>query len=135
MKTQIITSLLALTLLGCANTPESQMKQLAADARDIAEVGTTIALIEKPDNRDEIERVVAGLKQLEALPDPITMENLHTVLLLLPVDDLASERGQLYIMGARIILRRVGYEVELGSVSTVRPIVTALREGMEAGLK
>lgn len=139
MKSKLIAlSLLAvITLTGCVSPTkpdvQEQLRQLAADVRDISEAATVIALVEKPSNRDEIESVILGLKALEATPDPITMASLRAVLMKLPFDKLVSEKGQLYILGARIILRRAAYEVDLGSVTTMRPFVTAIREGMEAG--
>jgi len=123
-------------LCGCTTTPQqTQIEQLAADLRDITEATVIIALAEKPDNRDELLLVLGKLKALEALPDPITLTSLRSLLMELPLDRLESDKGQLYIIGARVILRRVSYEVDLGTLTTVRPIVVALREGLEAGLK
>lgn len=122
-------------LTGCSSiqTPEDQLKNLVADARDIGEVGTTIALLENKEFRDELEAVRNALLALEQLPDPITVESLIDVLKNLPVKELQSPKAQLYILAGKLVIRRAGVNYTLGSIG-MRPIVQALREGMEDAL-
>lgn len=121
--------------IGCSTirTPEDQLKALVADARDIGEVGTTIALLENKEFRDELEATRNALLALEQLPDPITVESLVDVLKKLPVKELQSPKAQLYILAGKLIIRRAGVNYTLGSIG-MRPIVTALREGMDDAL-
>lgn len=135
----IFTSVLILTCLlsvGCktVQTPEQQLAQLVADARDIGEVGTTIALLENKEFRDELETTRNALIALEATPDPITVESLVDVLKKLPVKELQSPKAQLYILAGKLVIRRAGVNYTLGSIG-MRPIVKALREGMDSGLE
>lgn len=135
MKIKILTILASIALLaGCATTPESELKNLVADARDIGEFGTRVALMENPNFRKQLDYTVLGLKELEALPDPITIDSLVGVLSRLPVKELQTEKAQLYILGGRVIIRRAAGNVQLGTLG-IRPIVAALREGMETGLQ
>lgn len=135
MKTKLLSLIAAVSLMmGCATTPEAQMQQLVADARDLAQLGTTIALMDNPNNRAALEFTVIGLTELELLPDVITEDALLKVLQRLPVSELQGEKAKLFITTSKIIIRRATSAVSLGSLKTVRPIVTALREGMQAGL-
>jgi hypothetical protein len=120
---------------GCRTpqTPEDQLKDLVADARDIGEVGTTIALLENKEFRDELEKTRDALVALEKLPDPITVAALVDALKTLPVKELQSPKAQLYLLAGKIVIRRAGVNYTLGSIG-MRPIVQALREGMDDAL-
>lgn len=114
---------------------DDQMAVYIADARDLGEVGTALALLESPDTRTALEYTVLGLRELELQPDTVTLDSLTAVLKRLPVDKLQSPKSQLEIIAGRIFLRRVGADLKLANIKDLRPIVTALREGMELSLK
>lgn len=134
MKFKILPVIAALLFtIGCASTPQQQINQLAADARDIGEFGTRVALLENANFRKELDYTVLGLKELELLPDPLTVDALVNVLARLPVKELQTEKAQLFILGGKVIIRRAAGNVQLGTLG-IRPIVEALRAGMEAGL-
>ena len=134
MKLKLLSLIAVVLITGCASTPESQIKQLAADARDVAEIGTAIVLLENPSLRKELQFTLDRLITLESLPDPITIDKLTDMLHRLPFTELQSNKTQLYILGGQLILRRATHEVELGSMTTLRPIVSALRQGMQSAL-
>lgn len=134
MKLKILPVIAALLFtIGCASTPQQQLNQLVADARDIGEFGTRLALLENANFRKELDYTVLGLKELELLPDPLTVDALVNVLARLPVKELQTEKAQLMILGGKVIIRRAAGNVQLGTLG-IRPIVEALRAGMESGL-
>lgn len=131
---KLLLGLIAATLLGCASTSEQQMRQLVFDARDVGEIGTRFALLENPGFREALQHTADGLIELERLPDPLTVDAFVGILQRLPVNELQSPKAQLALLGGKIVIRRLTGNVELGSFG-IRPIVIALREGIEAGLK
>jgi hypothetical protein len=133
MKNLLLIFACAALLCGCASTPQQQLNLLVADARDVGEFGTRVVLMERPDFRDELEATVAALKALEATPDPLTVDALVGILAKLPVKQLQTDKAQLYILGGKVIIRRAVGDYQLGTLG-MRPIVQALREGMEEGL-
>lgn len=142
MKRLLTYALLATALLftavnftGCKTTPEDKMALYVADAYDLGELGTQVALAENPDYRLELEYTLAGLRALEAQPDQITLDSLTRVLQRLPIDKLQTAKTRLYITGGRLVLRRVFGDVKLVNLGSGKQIVTALANGMEAGLK
>ena len=128
------------TFTGCAilsgNTAPETMAMYVADMRDIGELGTRAALMENADLKPEIIKARDSLKALESLPDgDVTLDDLIAVVSKLPIDALQTPRAQLYIFGGKILLRHVQQSVNLSQISNIKPLVTALRQGMDAGLQ
>lgn len=130
---------LLLLVPGCATTPttEGDTALLAADLRDLAIAGSTYALAENPNVRADIIRVRDEIASRAALLEggPITFDELLSRLNTLPIKELKSSKAILVITTARITLRRVGRNVELGNIPNIRPIAEAIAEGMTEGLK
>ena len=137
----LLLALTGLFLPGCAlftgeSIPEETMAAYVADAKDIAEFGTRAALLENKDYRKELEATRDSLAALEALPDgKITIDDLTSALSRLPLEQLKSEKGQLYVLGGRVLFRRVTRSFSVGDVTNLKPIVAALRQGIETGLQ
>lgn len=123
-------------LTGCASldNPET-FALLLLDARDISEAGTVAALLENESFRGALEKTRDALKELEKLPDgQITSNMLIQALANLPIGELQSEKGVIYVTAGKIILRRAIRSFDLGDTSRIKAVSTALREGVEAGL-
>ena len=129
-----------ITFTGCellkGNVSQETVDTWAADLRDFGELGTKAALLENANFRAPLQRARDSLVALEALPDgEVTVDDIISVVQHLPLDQMQSPKVQLYIMGGKIVLRHLNRSVDLGQVKNVKPFVTALREGMDAGLK
>lgn len=131
-----------LFLTGCTTTPApDQLALYLADARDIAELGNSAALIENPAYRKELTLTRDSLAALEALPaGKVTVADLVNVLTKLPLDQLQSDKGKIYVTGGRILVRRftswvTAPELDVGASGMVQQFAAALRQGMDAALK
>ena len=132
-------------MCSCATmTPEQKATLIAgfiADAKDIADVGTTAALIEKPELRADLEKVRDSIAVLANLPEgQVKVDDLLTALTKLPLDQLTSEKGQIYALGGRILIRRfvswaADPEVDVGASGAVKKFAFAISEGMTDALK
>lgn len=118
---------------GCATTPEN-IGLLAADLRDVGREGTIYALAEKPEWRPQVELVRDQLAKLGNQAGPITIESIVQTLSQLPFEELQSSEARLAFTGGRIILRRVGANVDLSSVQNLQPLALGLALGIEEGL-
>lgn len=140
LRTFIHTTATAIALLclttaaSCPKQPDGTPYNYAAEARELGEGGTLAALIDNPNHRYELEDTAAALRALEQISGPVTLDMLRRILQRLPVEKFQSPKVQLYVLTGTMFLRRVGGDVELGNIPDVKPIVTALREGIEAGL-
>lgn len=134
-------ALLTVTLLGCATTTKEQLDSIAMDARDIATLATQAALMEDPNFKDEIILTRDALLALESLPpgQAATIDDLAAALSKLPVAELKTQKGQLYITGGRILLRRftglvTKPDFDIGASGAVQLFASALRQGIDDGL-
>lgn len=141
-RTLSVLSALSVLLLatGCATTDgggmtEGDVALLAQDLRDVAHAGTVYALAENPEWRDNITLVRDQLNAAATQADaPLTFDSLLSILQGLPVGELKSSEALLAITSARIILRRAGRNVELGSIKNLAPLATGLAQGITDGL-
>ena len=146
--TTVLLALCAALFTGCA-TPnqcppgdaacveaerQKQLELWAADLRDIATIGVPLALADNPEAREAFQYAVIGLETLESSALP-TLPDLLAVLREAGVKEIDSPKGQLYVAGGSIILRRLVGEMSVELPDEVRMFATALREGIEAGLE
>ncbi len=129
--------LLGLVLTGCITSPEGKtvpdIARIALVTREAATIGTSQALMRNPQWKDKFILVVAQLRVLEAQPD-ITVESLLGIIGQLPVNELRSDNATLAISSARLLVVAAGWSsVPIVRAEQLRPVVTALREGLEAG--
>jgi hypothetical protein len=128
---QIISLIAAIGLLtGCATYT---FDNLLADAHDVAWLGTSAAVIEAPESRDNLERAAAALAALET-SETVSVPAIVEALRAAGVKEINSERGQLYVLGGALILNRAGREFDLSEYKKVSQLAGALRKGIEAGL-
>jgi predicted small secreted protein len=135
--------LLAACLLftGCQTTPDAQdISSFVNDAQDIAEGATQIALLSDPESRVQLEKARDALAHFESLPDgQATSEDLLKILTALPLDGLKSPKGQIYVLGGKIIVRRFvrwlgDPAIDVAQVGYVKQFARAFKTGIDSGL-
>lgn len=96
--------------------------------------GTAVALTEHPEWRDGFNAALKELKFLEA-SEHIDFTTVLAIIQRLPVKELKSQEARLAISGGTLLLSQVrGSTTALDKLENLRPIVTALRAGVELGL-
>jgi hypothetical protein len=145
MKIKVILTLLTVTLLllsACGTlTDAEKMAGYLADARDIATLGTQAALLENPEHRVPLTKARDALAVLEGLPaGRVTVDQLSAALAQLPLQQLKSEKGHIYVTSGRILLRRFiswsgSSSLDVGASGAVQQFAAALRQGMDDVLK
>ena len=139
MKTKLFAVAIAASLCaGCVSTPEGKtipdVPRIAAITREAAMIGTQEALFRKPELKDRFVLVANSLLLLEG-QDDITVEKLLFIVNQLPVNELKSRDATLAISTARLVVAAAGWsEVTIVRAEQLRPVVTALREGLLAGI-
>lgn len=133
-------SILAL-VAGCQTAPTAEdIAGYISDARDIAETGTEVALLENASYRHELELTRDALKALESTPaGSITAGQFLDAMAKLPIPSLQSKKGQIALIGSRVLVRRFASWVSTPQVDVVesgyiQQFAKALREGIDAGL-
>lgn len=136
----VLSALLSVVMLtpGCAvfngTMTDGDVALLAMDLQDVAHMGTLYALAERPEWRTNITLVRDQLVLASHQPDTITFNSLLTILQGLPIDELKSSEGILAVGVAKITLRRIGRNVDLGNISKLTPLAKALADGMSQAL-
>lgn len=123
---------------GCATLSDpEQFASALLDARDIAEAGTVAALIESESYRDALTKTRDALRDIQKLTDgTLTPQMLVEALAKLPIDQLQSDSGRIYVALGKIVLRRAFSfkTVDLGQTDKIKQIASALEQGMTEGL-
>lgn len=97
-------------------------------------VGSTYALREHPEWRPHFEAAAQELAIIETAPQ-IDFTTVLAIITRLPVRELQSDDARLAIIGATILLSTYGEQaISLDQLQELRPIVTALRSGIELAL-
>lgn len=124
---------LVLTLVigtGCASLGNGDI-----DAAPIVKIaamnGTYLVLKKHPEYRPGFELALAELKTLEQA-EKIDFAQVMSIVHRLPVEKLESPEATLIIANATLLLEETTGTFEL---EKTRPIVTALRQGLELGLR
>jgi len=136
-KLMTLCAVTGLLVAGCTTTPEGKtvpdIARIAMITQEAATVGTAEALARKPEWKVQFGVVVVELTKLEAEPD-ITVESILRIVSQLPVDKLQSDNARLAFSGARLLVAASGWStVAIVRSEQLRPVVTALRNGMVAG--
>lgn len=138
MKTIINTlALCTLVVLGtaCKTTwTEQDTQYLLYDIRDIASIGVPLLVEDAPEARPKLERAVAALRVLET-DDQVGIDDIVGVMEAAGVEAIESPRGQIAVTSAKILIRRFTQDIDLSDAPNYRRVVTALREGIETGLR
>jgi hypothetical protein len=137
--TTIIAASLALST-GCVSVPKDPVDraefiaELAQDVRDVAEVTTTIVLLEKPERNHEFYLAAQSLLVVES-SDKVNVDMVVAILEGLKLEELESPKVKLYITGGKIVVRRLVRSLEVDNTEEVKLFAKALRQGIEAALK
>lgn len=136
MKKHILIFTVSIVILfssGCAslNSPQQQ-NRLENAAYIAAEFGTAEGLRAHPEWRGGFEQAVTDLKILEA--GPIDLPALLEIVHRLPVKELKSDRAALLIDAATLLLTDQLGTASIGSLEDKKPVVIAIRKGIERGL-
>jgi hypothetical protein len=118
---------------GCASVGK-QPADYAPAVKQAALDGTILAIGEHPEWREHFLTAADELNVLANAP-VINFQTVIDIANRLPVKELKSKDAKLAISGARIVLAFVQVEVPLDKVEKYRPIVVALRDGIQEGLK
>lgn len=126
------------SLVGCSTTSGTKqvdVQDFIPAIKTAAMVGTTYSLNEHPEWRSGFETAAKELKVLETA-DKIDFATIMAIVTRLPVKELQSSDARLAISGATILLSGYGNKiVALEKLDNVRPVATALREGIELGMQ
>ncbi len=141
-------SLLAGSLLfvGCVTNPqtntleisESRMRQVALVAELAAFNGTTIYLMDHPEKEQIFLKVYADLTLLLDEQTP-SLEKFRLIVKSLPIKELQSEKGQLIVDNAVILISAYNQDVialdQLEQAKKLKPLITGLQSGLGKALK
>jgi ABC-type Fe3+-hydroxamate transport system substrate-binding protein len=123
----------ALLLTGCATSNKLTLQDFTPAIKTTAMVGTTVCLNEHPEWRAGFNEALADLKILESAPT-IDFDAIFKIVNRLPIKELKSQNAQLAISGATILLSEYSSKIDLSKLENVRPLVTALVQGLELAL-
>lgn len=121
-----------LWLTGCASLSPQGQARLANSANFAAYAGTVETLKYLPTKRSGFERAVADLKRLES--GPIDIVALTEIVQRLDVKELKSTEAKIIISGVQLAVVTELGTTPLDKVQNLKPIVTAIRSGIERGL-
>lgn len=147
MKRQLL-SLLASVLLfaGCVTNSttnkleisESRVRQVALVAELAAFNGTTIYLMDHPEKATIFHKVYADLTLLLDEETP-SLEKFRLIVKSLPVKELQSEKGQLIVDNAVILISAYNQDVigldQLEQAKKLKPLISGLQSGLGKALK
>jgi hypothetical protein len=126
-----------LGLTGCKTAPDgtqtADIERIARVTKEAATIGTMEVLARRPDWRAHFQIAHVELLALEK-SDKITLDSILNIVSRLPVKELRSDDARLAITGARLLISAIDVpEIDAERLAQLRPIVVALREGIESG--
>lgn len=121
-----------ITLAACSTMSPQTQSRVRTGVTVAAYVGTIEALRSHPEYRLGFETAVAELKVLE--DGQIDTVKLLEIVNRLPVKELKSDRAQMIITAATIVLADEIGATPIEKLNDLKPVVSAIREGIERGL-
>lgn len=118
-------------LMGCANIQQNQ--KVATLCKVAAYDGTYLYVKAHPESRVHFQTAVEELKALEAA-ETVDAVTLLAIVQRFPVKELHSEAATLVVGNATLILSDYTTSVPVEQIENLKPIVKAIREGVELGL-
>lgn len=131
-----VSATLAILLIGCKtvggqSTPD--VDRIARVTKEAATIGTQELLKRHPEWRAQFRIARGELVALEA-SDTVSLDSVLEIINRLPIKELKSDDARLAVQGARLMISAIDVpEVSADRLTQIRPIVKALREGIEAG--
>lgn len=138
MKTLLLTLTLIISIpvlfTGCATSGQPvTVKDFTPAIKTAAMIGTAVSLNEHPEWRPAFNEALADLQIIEGSAT-IDFNTLFEIVNRLPVKQLKSSNAQLAIAGGTILLSEYASRIDLSQAEKIRPVVSALRAGIELGL-
>ncbi len=122
-------------LPGCATPPNANtIRHVATATQIVAKDATFLYVQAHPDARTQFEQAHDALAVIETA-DAIDFPTVLKIVQTFPIKELKNPTTVMLIQDAQIILVDVGASISLDKVNDLRPIVTALRVGIEQGLQ
>ena len=120
---------------GAPGAPAVDDKAVLASVKLAAFVGTAEALRQQPEWRPAFLTASDAMLLLQQ-KDAIGLGDIYGILQQLPIKELKSDRAILYINAASIVLEEYDTgKVDISKVDKLRPVIKAINEGLELGLK
>lgn len=120
--------------MGCKSLPQDQTARIAGLAKVASYVGTAEALRSHPEWLPGFQVARDELTVLEAA-EVIDYVTLIAIIQRLPVRELKGDRAILLITSATLLIQELGNPaIPLDQVPQLRPIVSAIRQGIDLGL-
>lgn len=117
------------------SAPAVDNKAVLASVKLAAFVGTAEALRQQPEWRPAFLTASDALLLLSQ-KDAIGLSDIYGILAQLPIKELKSDRAILYINAASIVLEEYDTgTIDISRVDKLRPVIKAINEGLELGLK
>jgi len=117
------------SLLGCKTTNSQQSTIKLA-----AYVGTSEALLQHPEWKPKFEIAASDLYTLESSTN-IDAASILAIASRLPVKELKSDRARIYVTAATLLISDYAGTVPLEQIAELKPVATAIREGIELALQ
>jgi hypothetical protein len=114
---------------GCKTTNSQQSTIKLA-----AYVGTSEALLQHPEWKPKFEIAASDLYTLESSTN-IDAASILAIASRLPVKELKSDRARIYVTAATLLISDYAGTVPLEQIAELKPVATAIREGVELALR
>lgn len=118
--------------IGCQTGPTGE-RDISTTIKAAAYLGTAYALAERPEWRKDFEEAVIDLKLVES-GATIDLVTVLAIVNRLPIKELKNSKATILITGAIILLGDYGASLPPDQMEKIRPVVKAMREGIELGL-
>lgn len=130
----LLIAVLCGSLVGCATTPGSRLRQVSTAVELAAYTGTVLHLQKKPADRVFFDAAHQTLSSLikDGQYDPVKFRE---ALQKLPIKELKDERGAIVITSAQILYESfVGELTDLDRAPALKQIMTSARDGLGRAL-
>lgn len=112
----------------------ADIERIARVTKEAATIGTEQLLVRHPEWQAQFQIAHDDLVTLEN-SDTVSLARVLEIINRLPIKELSGRDAKLAVQGARLLISAIDVpEVDAQRLAQIRPIVKALREGIEAGL-
>lgn len=124
------------TLTGCAilsGENQTQLQRVITGTKVASYVATTEYLRANPTKADRFAQVAQSLWVLET-SETLDAATLLAVVNQLPIKELKSDRAQMIVTAATLVLSDYAGSIPVDQLANLKPIAKAMREGIELAL-
>lgn len=134
LATVLLTASLSFTGCQTAAISQASIARIQTAAKLAAYVGTTEYLRVHPEQRAGFVLARDLLGQIETSPT-VDLPTLLAVVNKLPVKELKTERAQLIVSSATLLLSDYAGQLPLEKLNELKPVAASIREGIELALQ